>query len=574
MKGNESKLLKVLSQLCISSVNSTSSGKTLTTLEKYLHVDRKIQKDLIAHMQDVTSQKEKHLILLTGSSGDGKSHLFSVIENKEPELSNQFVKLFDATASSEPDQNAIQTLIKDLDTFSDENIEETGESNFIILAINLGILNNFIASKQAGEKYKKLIEFVKESKIYDTDKISRVISSDKGLPFSIINFTGYNDLEFDDDKIISPFYNNIFEKITNTNKNNPFRTAYEYDKSKTDTIQTRILCSNYEMLSNKEIQSSIIRLLIMARVQNKIILTTRLLLDFIYRILVPSNINESDLSENKVDVYLPFLLFEAEGKGRLDQPFRDLDILSYRNDRIDAIINEYFLSNKRNKYPIELNEFKFGRIFSNNLIKQTKNNKAAYCAFFIRLTWLLNIIKIPSFFDDYNYYSNLLQGYYTRSQKTLDEIDELIQHALYSWFGDYDSKIVYIGNTIKNTKLGYNLDIILDYDLIKVDPDENNHGFLFEMPLTYYIDVNNYDERLELNYNLIILMKRIVEDNYKPSIIDDDDYLSFVIFAKQMIKKGQNSNSDLYIINTSRGSKFVLKRANRSNKKKFTFLKN
>lgn len=94
------------------------------------------------------------------------------------------------------------------------------------------------------------------------------------------------------------------------------------------------------------------------------------------------------------------------------------------------------------------------------------------------------------------------------------------------------------------------------------------------MPLTYYIEDNDHSERLELNYNLIILMKRIVEDNYKPSIIDDDDYLSFVIFAKQMIKKGQNSKSDLYIINTTKNLRFVLKRANRSNINKFKFLKN
>lgn len=574
MKNKESKLLKVLSQLCISSVNSTSSGKELTSLEKYLHVDRKIQKDLIEHMKEVTTLKQKHLIFLTGSSGDGKSHLFSIIETIETELSKKFVKLFDATASSEPSINAIETLIHDLETFSDENIEKNNCNNFIILAINLGVLNNFIASKEANEKFTKLIKFVKESKIYDTDKISRVIKSEKDLPFSIINFTGYNDLEFKDDKIVSPFYNQIFKKITNTNKTNPFRTAYEFDKANTDTIQTRILCSNYEMLENEEIQNSIIKLLIIARVQNKTIVTTRLLLDFIYRIMVPSNINNFNLSENTVKVYLPYLLFEGEGKARLDQPFNDLDILGFRDKKIDTIINEYFLSNNKTKYPIELKAYKFGRIFTNNLIKQTKNNKAAYCAFFIRLSWLLNIFKIPSFFNDYNYYSKLLQGYYTRSQSTLDELDELIQHALYSWFGDYDSKIVYIGNTIKNTKLGYNLDLFLDYDLIKVDPDENNHGLLFEMPLTYYLDSNDFSEKLELNYNLIILMKRIVEDNYKPSIIDDDDYLSFVIFAKQMIKKGQNSKSDLYIINTLRNSKFVLKRANRSNTKKFTFLKN
>jgi DNA phosphorothioation-dependent restriction protein DptF len=573
MNKTESKLLKMLSKLNISSQESISTGQNLTTFEKYLHVDREIQKDLLKRMNEIVNNQQKHLILLTGSSGDGKSHLFSIIDNKAPELSSQFEKYYDATASSEPDKSAIETLLKELESFSDANLKLDNGKELVIQAINLGILNNFVSNDLAKEKYKHLIKFIKESEIYEKGKITRVITSKENLPFSIVNFAGYNDLNFKDGKIESQFYNNLFEKITNTNKTNPFYQAYLSDKNDPNTIQKRILCANYEMLSNSEIKKSIIELLIMARVQNKIIVTTRLLLDFIYQILVPSNVYDPKLADNTPNVYLPYLLFEAETKERLYKPFKALDILGFRSSKIDSLINNYYL-NGINEYFEEFTKLPFGNIFSENILKNTKTQKANNCAFIIRLSWLLNLLKVNSFFKDYNYYCKLLEGYYSGSNKIIEEIDELLQQSFYKWFGEAESSLVYFGKTIANTKLGYELILVLEDEAICSNSDKTNQGFLFEMPFTYNIDDSDYYEKIELNFSLVTLMKRIVDDNYKPSIIDEDDYLTFVIFAKQLIKKGQSSNTDLFIINSATDSKFVLrKQPKNSTSNKFKFQK-
>ncbi len=561
MAKQKSKLLTELSKLVISSQEATSNGKQLTALEKYLHVDRKIQIDLINQMGKVSKEGNKHLIFLTGSSGDGKSHLFSIIDKKQPELSNKFLKIYDATASSRPDLNSIETLIKDLDSFSDEKINTySNDNSFVILAINLGVLNNFISNRHVKKKYSELIKFVDNSKIYSDGKITRVIESNENKLFSIINFTGYNDLEFkdDDDLIESQFYNNIFKKITNTTQSNPFYKAYLYDKEHVDTTQSRILCTNFEMLSTPMIQASIINLIIMARVQNKTILTTRLLFDFIYRILVPSNINDDNLKEYEVSEYLPYLLFEPTGKGRLDEPLQDLDILGFRNNKIDKIINQFYLTNLKN-YAEETKKYPFGNVFevTSKYITNSKK-RSEYCAFYIRVIWLLGELDIPEYFEDYYDYCKFLKGYYNNDRDVLSNIISLIRSAFFSWFGD-GKDIVYIGSQKENMKLGYKLRIQVNTESLNNNRAEENQGFLFDMPLSFCIKQHkDKKEKIELNYSLINLLKRVVNDNYKPSIIDEDNFLPFVIFGKQLIKLGQNEESELFIINNKSNSKFSL----------------
>ena len=80
--------------------------------------------------------------MLSGSVGDGKSHLLSYMKYKHPDLMENFSIHNDATESFDPNLTAIETLNKVLEPFSDENINESNEK--LILAINLGILSNLM----------------------------------------------------------------------------------------------------------------------------------------------------------------------------------------------------------------------------------------------------------------------------------------------------------------------------------------------------------------------------------------------------------------------------------------------
>ena len=80
--------------------------------------------------------------MLCGSVGDGKSHLIAYLNSNHPEIMSNFKIHNDATESFDPDKTAIDTLAKVLNEFDDNHIDSSNEK--LILAINLGVLNNFM----------------------------------------------------------------------------------------------------------------------------------------------------------------------------------------------------------------------------------------------------------------------------------------------------------------------------------------------------------------------------------------------------------------------------------------------
>lgn len=135
-----------LNKLRKSSSDSIDNVDSFDDFKEYMHVVRDAEVDLRAVLQRVNASTKKTLILLCGSAGDGKSHLLSYMKNYDTEnLLENYVIHNDATESNAPDKTAIDTLHEVLSGFRDDNLEQSGQN--IILAINLGVLSNFIESR-------------------------------------------------------------------------------------------------------------------------------------------------------------------------------------------------------------------------------------------------------------------------------------------------------------------------------------------------------------------------------------------------------------------------------------------
>lgn len=136
--------LRKLRKLSMESVENTLS---FDTFKKYMHVRRPVEDDLRNMLVHVNNANKKTLILLCGSAGDGKSHLLSYLSNADSDhLLDSFELYNDATESSAPSLTSIDTLAVKLSAFDDEHaLEDDGFK--MVLAINLGTLNNFIESE-------------------------------------------------------------------------------------------------------------------------------------------------------------------------------------------------------------------------------------------------------------------------------------------------------------------------------------------------------------------------------------------------------------------------------------------
>ena len=107
-------LLKVFRRLSQGSKQSVQSGKELDAFDKYMHVDRPIDKVVRDAMNDI-QQEGGGILFLVGSAGDGKSHMISTLNKEYPD----FMFKNDASESPWPTVDSIDALKIFLADFKD-----------------------------------------------------------------------------------------------------------------------------------------------------------------------------------------------------------------------------------------------------------------------------------------------------------------------------------------------------------------------------------------------------------------------------------------------------------------------
>lgn len=153
------KFVAQLSRLRKLSAESVENTSMFDSFKEYLHVERQVEMELRELLRNINANQKKCLVLLCGSAGDGKSHLISYLKNADEEaLLMDWEPYNDATESSGPLLTSIDTLAEKLSSFNDENCE-FDDGKKMIIAINLGTLNNFIDSEK-GKNFSKLKQYV------------------------------------------------------------------------------------------------------------------------------------------------------------------------------------------------------------------------------------------------------------------------------------------------------------------------------------------------------------------------------------------------------------------------------
>ena len=204
----ESYLLAELSKLKESSQEAIENPNEFSSFKDYLHVERTIQNDMMSALTAAAGQNTSQLIFLCGSVGDGKSHLLSYVKNKYPELMEEFSVHNDATESFDPQKSSLDTLAEVLKPYSDSEID--GSRFKLILAINLGVLHNFIESDYAKEHYQILTKFIEESGIFEANEIA---TNQQSGNFHLISFSDYQPFELTSEGPKSDYFSSILKRI-------------------------------------------------------------------------------------------------------------------------------------------------------------------------------------------------------------------------------------------------------------------------------------------------------------------------------------------------------------------------
>ena len=552
-KLNGSFLLNELSKLKDSSHEAVEGYESLSEFKKYLHVKREIEAEFREKLNEVKDKPGAQLVMLCGSVGDGKSHLIAYLNSEHPEIMSKFKIHNDATESFDPDKTAIDTLAKVLSAFDDNHISYSNEK--LILAINLGVLNNFMESDYAKEQYTKLNSLLKETNIFDTEETSQNYDKE---PIHIISFSDYNLFELNEDGVDSEYLKKLFGKVTDVSYENPFYQAYLRDVANNYIGPIKY---NYELLMNENVRYEITQLVIKAIVKFKRIVSTRELLNFIYEIIVPPVIKEYDDTYEVLDYItdiLPNLIYTTSERSPLLRIIEMHDPIHLRRELLDEFLINLNMTNDLgsviSEYLVECEETSsLIKSIGKKYIYELKPFEEDVINTIIRYSSILGKEDIKYMYtrDSYREFIHYLYVYNTNDKQGFKELFERVQGAVFRWKGSPMKNFILI-DELDNFNIAEKIDLSLV--LPKKDDSKSELGNRFKTDIILNFKVNDNEEpvTLHMDYTLYSMITKL-NKGYKPNKNDKEDLVVFREFIDELIKKG-SSDKQLLIedINTNR----------------------
>ncbi|MBE6048927.1 MAG: DNA phosphorothioation-dependent restriction protein DptF [Clostridium sp.] len=571
---DEKCLVSELEKLKESSMEAVESLNSFSPFKKYMHVIRDAQKNLEELIIKANDSNTAQLILVCGSVGDGKSHIISYFKDQKSDIMKNFKLHNDATESLEPSKTSMDTLNEVLDEFSDEKIENSKQK--FILAINLGTLNNFIDSKY-GERFTKLKEFVHAKKILDSSIEDS--SYDSNSNFQYVNFSDYHLFTLKDGRVYSKYIKDIISRITESkeielSERNYFYFSYKRYCLKCENNKYCPIKANYELLAQSEVQDAVVDFIVQCIVKNKIIISTRALLNFIYELIVPrsyidvnsptfkSKIFKLNVSEY-VNSLMPNIIFNHKELSFIFEALNSIDPLNVRNEKVDDFIIDFNNSSDVMGYfkdYINYPEGYLGKVENVDVIN-TENKKIRHelLKLFIRSYAICGKKELFSLKDDvYEEYINALFHFNKGDKLKLKKVYENVKNGIMKWNGEADKKFIniFIGRNQTKYKISEKVELKADTSNLPKSEDNDLKKFIGTLNLQYKNESSGKTYKIDIDYSLYKLLVQ-VNDGYRPNKKDKNHFIKFVEFINKLEETG------------SQNTELVITEKNRENNKKF-----
>ncbi|MDQ7241545.1 DNA phosphorothioation-dependent restriction protein DptF [Bacillus pacificus] len=534
----ESYLLRELKRLQDSSQEAIENANAFSQFKKYMHVERKIQTDLERILVKNKELNSSSLILLCGSVGDGKSHLLAYLKENKPELLEGYQIFNDATESFSPNKNAMETLEEILQDFSDQSIGQSNKK--VILAINMGVLHNFITLNHEEYTYEALNKFVDGSGLFSSS-ITTCYSEDH---FDLISFGDYHSYELTEKGPQSTFFLTLLNKIFNKKEGNPFYLAYQEDTK--NNIRTMVH-ENYKFIQEPYVQKQIVNLIIQTLVKYKLVISARAFLNFVADIIIPDKLEVIEvLSEFEVlEQAVPNLMFKRKERSPILKTLHELDPVHRRSSHIDQIIIDLSTLNEWDTILNHCVTSDQGRGWLNPFISEEKVDGPSFIGFseaVIRITYLTNEDFTQKIEDEtYHKYVNKLFDFNSGNKKEIKVFYEEIKEALFKWKGSPKKGYIYLNKPSDKYRLAQQLNLKPSIDHLKFNQNDVLDSFKSSLVLAYHDgDIKNIIE-LDIDYQLYNLLVKVCQ-GYCPNKKDEEDAIKFTEFVEKIMKFGEKEN--------------------------------
>ena len=538
------RLVDELNRLRKSSSDSIDGIGSFDDFKKYMHVSRSVEEDLIEILHKIEVSGKKSLVLLCGSAGDGKSHLLSYLKN-DLRLLDNYVVYNDATESSAPSRTAIETLNEALQEFSDEKLEQPGK-NFI-LAINLGVLSNFVESLY-GDSFKQLREYVINSNIL-TNQLNEK-GYEKNSAFQHVSFSDYHMYNLTVNGVKPEYLEHVLEKIFRVDFENPFYNVYNNNCKECPLSQKCPVKHNFEYLTNEKNRNYVANALVEVTIKDKEILTTREILNYIYDIIVAQNFNYKKMAQSStneasflkeyISDITPSLMYEYTNKSVLLNKLQKYDPLLVRSEQADEDAISYYVSSDISNEVVSVldNESYFKVLGQQSAIEKINSDKVLKAQLF---NILERVKKIKSnTIQDNAYMSFLRMLYYfnTGTTKKYGELYGLVEEAVIQWCGNEDRDNVCFDDCHEGIALYEHIEFEPYLDASSdIKKNDELQRFLPFITVKYENKKTGEIIPLDIDYSLYELIYKLAA-GYIQTAEDRNNHADFISFIYKILRTG------------------------------------
>ena len=544
-------LVKELRKLKQSSLEAVDSEKQFSEFKQYMHIHRKVQDDLISTIELVKSFPQKCLILVCGNVGDGKSHLISYLNNHDNRYLDGFDIHNDATESFDRYKDEKQTLAEVLAEFSDDKLSQYGTCKKIV-AINLGVLGKFLDSKQ-GKGFTNLAKYVGDNRILTSTDVGEV--SDENNIFFHVNFGDYHIYRLNDGKIDSPYISNLMDKIFSDDIDNPFYSAY-YGCAHCAFSEKCPVKYNFEMLRNPSVKKGIISVITETIVKDKIILSTRDLLNFFYDICVFPGFSTRFMVKSKkpfadfLSYTIPNMLYGHEDVSVFLQHINSYDYLCHRSEDFDNLITRFntadtvsdifeeYLDDSSCKEYMLKNKNEYDGIASK------RDDVFKYLCRLIRLSGKNGIGQTDSDFDEF---IGFVYSAARNDIRSLKSIYLMVKECIYAWGSSTDTSHIISATSNVDYMISTSIDIEPDVSAALPDDATVIEKFSPNIILKFKQRGTEQSASISIDFDLYKMLKKVA-NGYRPSAQDNNHFAGFVSFMKKLV---YSNKQDITILHYS-----------------------
>lgn len=546
------KLVDELNRLRKSSRDSIDGIGDFGDFKKYMHISRNVEEELIEILHKIEVSGRKSLVLLCGSAGDGKSHLLSYLKN-DLKLLDNYVVYNDATESSAPSKTAIETLSEALQGFSDKNLDQPGK-NFI-LAINLGVLSNFVESTY-GEAFKQLREYVINSNIL-TNQLDEK-GYEKNSAFQHVSFSDYHMYNLTMHGINPEYVERILEKIFHMGLENPFYDAY--NKCKECPLSKKCpVKHNYEFFTNEKNRKYVANTLVEVIIKDKEILTTREILNYIYDIVVAQNFNHKKIAQsltNEVSFlkeYIsditPSLMYEYTDKSVLLNQLQKYDPLLVRSEQADEdAISDYVSSDVSEEVISAIGKETYSKVLCQASAIEKINSDKVLKAQLFNILERLKKIKCDIIQDKaYMSFLNALYYFNTGTTKKYGEIYEVVEDAIIQWCGNEEQDNICFDDSHEGIALYEHIEFEPYLDISgNVKKNDELQRFVTFITVKYENKKTGEIISLDIDYSLYELIYKLAA-GYIQTAEDRNNHADFISFIQKMLRTG-SADKEIFLV--------------------------